>query len=283
MRRQDPSNTSAPEGDARFELGAAKRLRILVDDAPDFIEILDSDGTIRYISPAITRVGGYLPAEVVGHHFKEFVHIDDLAKAMAALDRVLRIRELVQVTTRYRHKDGSWRIVENLGRNYLDDPEIRGIVVHTRDVTRHVQTELELEETEERYRSVVSAMAEGVVLQDLSGAIVTCNRSAEHILGLTIDQLRGVTSMDPRWQAIHEDGSPFPRGYSPGHGDAAHRRAAVRHNDGHSEAGRNAHLALHQHAADHQAGRIHTARGRRVVSRYHRAEARRRRLASFSQ
>ena len=129
---------------------------------------------------------------------------------MAAFDRSLRTRDLVQVTTRYRHKDGSWRIVENVGRNYLDEPQIGGIVVHTRDVTKHVQIEHDLEETEQRYHSLVSAMAEGVVLQDLSGAIVTCNRSAEHILGLSLDQLRGVTSADSRWRAIHEDGSPFP-------------------------------------------------------------------------
>jgi diguanylate cyclase (GGDEF)-like protein/PAS domain S-box-containing protein len=101
-------------------------------------------------------------------------------------------------------------VVENLGRNYLEEPGIRGIVVHTRDITRHVQVEGELEETEQRYRSLVSAMAEGVVLQDSSGAIVMCNRSAEHILGLSNDELRGTSPLDSRWHAIHEDGSPFP-------------------------------------------------------------------------
>ena len=223
MGPQDKRKTSAPasaapKSDLPPQAGAPdavaskgdKRLRTLVDDAPDFIEILDRSGIIRYISPAITRLGGYRPEEVVGRHFKEFVHIDDLAKAMAAFDRSLNTHDLVQVTTQYRHKDGSWRIVENLGRNHLDDPQIGGVVVHTRDVTRHVKMEHELEETEQRYRSLVSAMAEGVVLQDQSGAIVTCNRSAERILGLDLDQLRGVTSVDSRWRAIHEDGSPFP-------------------------------------------------------------------------
>jgi len=187
-----------------------KRLRALVDDAPDFIEILDPDATIKYISPAITRLAGYRPEELIGQSALSFVHPDDLAKAVAALDRALHTPELVQVTLRYRHKNGSWRVVEKLGRNYLHEPAIAGILVHTRDVTRHVQIEDALQETEQRYRSLVSAMAEGVVLQDAQGAIITCNRSAERILGLTIEQLRGVTSIDPRWHTIHEDGSPFP-------------------------------------------------------------------------
>ena len=72
------------------------------------------------------------------------------------------------------------------------------------------EKEESLQESEERYRSVVDTMAEGVVFQGADGTIYTCNRSAEKILGLTINQMAGRTSLDPRWYAIHEDGSPFP-------------------------------------------------------------------------
>ena len=48
------------------------------------------------------------------------------------------------------------------------------------------------------------------MLQDSSGAILSCNSSAERILGLSSDQMMGRSSVDPRWNAIHEDGSPFP-------------------------------------------------------------------------
>ena len=58
--------------------------------------------------------------------------------------------------------------------------------------------------------TVFEAMAEGVVVQSQAGTILACNSSAERILGLTADQLRGRTSMDPRWRAVHHDGSPFP-------------------------------------------------------------------------
>lgn len=58
--------------------------------------------------------------------------------------------------------------------------------------------------------AVFEAMAEGVVVQDHSGTILACNSSAERILGLSADQMRGRTSMDPRWRSVHEDGSPFP-------------------------------------------------------------------------
>ncbi len=67
-----------------------------------------------------------------------------------------------------------------------------------------------LQEQAERYQSVIAAMIEGVVVQLADGSIVESNESAERILGLTRDQMMGRTSMDARWYAIHEDGSPFP-------------------------------------------------------------------------
>jgi PAS domain S-box-containing protein len=53
-------------------------------------------------------------------------------------------------------------------------------------------------------------MAEGIVVQDATGAILSSNAAARDVLGLTEDQLHGRTSLDPRWRAVREDGSPFP-------------------------------------------------------------------------
>jgi PAS domain S-box-containing protein len=67
-----------------------------------------------------------------------------------------------------------------------------------------------LRESEEQYRSLFAAMAEGAVLQAADGTIVAWNTSAERILGLTADQMAGRASLDPLWRSVHEDGSPFP-------------------------------------------------------------------------
>lgn len=77
-------------------------------------------------------------------------------------------------------------------------------------IERFHRMNIKLEESEELYRSILTAMSEGIVIQDRSGQIITANESAEKILGLTIDQMAGRTSIDPRWKAIHEDGSVFP-------------------------------------------------------------------------
>ena len=63
---------------------------------------------------------------------------------------------------------------------------------------------------EDRYRSVVNVMTEGMVLQTAEGTIVECNEQATRILGQTRNQILGRTSRDPHWRAVREDGNPFP-------------------------------------------------------------------------
>ncbi|MDJ0736941.1 MAG: PAS domain S-box protein [Nostocaceae cyanobacterium] len=92
-----------------------------------------------------------------------------------------------------------------------------GIAIQQSELYQHLQAELierkqaeeALRESEERYRSVIAIMQEGIVLHDADGSISACNASAERILGISVDEILGRKSVDQRWRAIHEDGSPF--------------------------------------------------------------------------
>ncbi|MBC7871590.1 MAG: PAS domain-containing protein [Chitinophagaceae bacterium] len=75
---------------------------------------------------------------------------------------------------------------------------------------RHSLLEEELRKSEGRYRTVISAMSEGVVVHDITGSIVACNASAERILGLSADQIMERKVVDSRWRTIQEDRSDLP-------------------------------------------------------------------------
>ena len=69
---------------------------------------------------------------------------------------------------------------------------------------------IELEESKSEIEGLLAVLQEGFVYQDLNGAILKCNKSAEKILGLSYDQMIGKKSVDPSWKSINEDGSDFP-------------------------------------------------------------------------
>jgi PAS domain S-box-containing protein len=78
------------------------------------------------------------------------------------------------------------------------------------DLAERKRVEEELRESEEKHRTLFETMAQGAVYQDADGSIISANPAAERILGLSIEQMQGRTSVDPRWKAVHEDGSDFP-------------------------------------------------------------------------
>ena len=145
--------------------------------------------------------------------WENLVHPDDIKQVYQKVEQHF-CGETEQFITEYRLqcKDGTYKWI--LARAKVierceNGQPLRMIGTNT-DITERKVMEEALRESEERYRSLISTMAEGIVLQQTDGKITACNESAERILGLTADQMMGRSSIDPRWQAIHEDGSPFP-------------------------------------------------------------------------
>jgi len=80
------------------------------------------------------------------------------------------------------------------------------VVVSFSDVS---ETQREVREQDAIYQTVFSSLTEGIVIHEADGSIRTANAAAEHVLGLSIDQMTGREATDPRWRLIHPDGSPI--------------------------------------------------------------------------
>ncbi len=68
----------------------------------------------------------------------------------------------------------------------------------------------DIEQEEGRFRALFESMTQGVVYQDAGGQITAANPAAQELLGLSLDELRGRASPDPRWRATDEQGRDFP-------------------------------------------------------------------------
>lgn len=78
------------------------------------------------------------------------------------------------------------------------------------EIAERRRVEAVLGESEARARTLLESLHVGVVLQGPRAAVITANRAALDLLGLSADQLLGKTSFDLDWNVIHEDGTPFP-------------------------------------------------------------------------
>ena len=90
----------------------------------------------------------------------------------------------------------------------FEDQEIE--IAEAEDITERKQAEMRLKDSEEKHRRLFETMSQGVIYQAADGSIISANPAAEHMLGLSQDQMQGKTSMDPRWKMIMEDESKVP-------------------------------------------------------------------------
>lgn len=118
----------------------------LIEGALDLILVVDADGVKRFVSPSAERTLGWRPDELVGRTSLELVHPDDRAAAIEVFRRCAAAPGArASVEFRHLHRDGSWRHLEAVGHNLLDDPHVRGIIGSARDVTDRVRGESERE------------------------------------------------------------------------------------------------------------------------------------------
>ena len=137
-----------------------ERFRRLVEHSSDVVSIVDSAGVFQYLSPAARHVFGYDPDDLVGDVGFDYVHPDDLDRTVETfLEAVADPAYRPVITFRFAHPEKGWVVLENTGRNLIDDPVVEGFVINSHDVTDRVERATELERQRDRlaeFANVVS-------------------------------------------------------------------------------------------------------------------------------
>jgi PAS domain S-box-containing protein len=196
-----------------------ERFQLVVQGSQD--GLWDWDPTIDevYYSPRYKAMLGYADDEFPNRReeWARRIHPEDQDRVRAELQAEDEGHESLSWTEfRMRHKDGSYRWIRSRAFILRDAAgRVRRKAGSFEDITDRKTAEEALRQSEERYRSVIAAMQDGIVLVNADGSIRECNAAAERILGLSAGQIMGRTPHDPRWRAILEDGSPVPSDTNP--------------------------------------------------------------------
>ena len=123
------------------------RFGSLIQHASDVVTVTDHNGQVIFQSPSVKRVLGYRRDELMGTSLEDLVHEDDRTAAREMMQAVAAndSDQPVAVRFRWRHSDGSWRDMEAILTNLLQDPTVAGVVLNARDVTEQVRLQGELE------------------------------------------------------------------------------------------------------------------------------------------
>src|SRR5690242_1400273 len=106
----------------------------------DLVALLEADGMIRYASPSFQRILGYAPTALQGTSAHVHVHPEDVERVQAAFAAAMQADDgtLVSLHCRYRHADGSWRVLQMTGSSHLANPDIHGFTITGHDITERL-------------------------------------------------------------------------------------------------------------------------------------------------
>ena len=193
------------------ELTAADRDRFF-SLSLDMLCISSGDGYFKWLNPAFAQTLGWSIDELLTRPYVEFVHPDDLAATIREVERQVTAGEKVfRFENRYRHKDGSWRV---LAWNSVPEGDLMYAVA--RDVTERNKLERALQETnaeleqrvsartaalsseiaerrkaEHKFRGILEAAPDAMIIVDETGRILLANQRVEGVFGYTSEELLG--------------------------------------------------------------------------------------------
>ncbi len=169
-----------------------ERFHALLDKSSDGIAVINADGTFSYEGPVNDRILGYTADDTVLTSIFDTIHPDDQSSLSEDFARLIKKSgDTITGTYRARHKDGSWRTIEAVARNLMDDPIVKGIVVNFRDVTERQQAEEAVKASEQKFREIFNNVNDEIMYIDSAGNVINVNRRVEDIFGYEPQEVIG--------------------------------------------------------------------------------------------
>ncbi|BEP16425.1 hypothetical protein acdb102_47360 [Acidothermaceae bacterium B102] len=167
--------------------------RSLVQNSSDVLTVVDPEGVVRYQSPAMTRVFGHDPATLVGSAFSYLMKPTDAARLEALMVEARATpRATYTMELALWHREGRWCDTETTVTSLVDDKDIRGLVLNTRDISERKRLEDAL--THQAFHDTLTGLANRALFQDRVGHALRAARAQATVavLFLDLDGFKGV-------------------------------------------------------------------------------------------
>jgi two-component system, sporulation sensor kinase A len=161
-----------------------KQYKLITENSIDIISKYDSNINLLYISDSCLTLTGYRPEELVGKSVFEYCHPDDIGDIFLYHQNMLNLTEVHRLCYRIKRKDRKIIWLETTAKGIFDDKgNLTEVLAFSRDITARKQDELQIKESEERYKSLFENHPDMTFSMDLDGYYTSINQSFQILMG----------------------------------------------------------------------------------------------------
>ncbi|HVE98278.1 MAG TPA: EAL domain-containing protein [Mycobacteriales bacterium] len=173
-----------------------ERFRSIVQGSSDVITICAADGTVMFQSQAEKALLGYSPGSLMRSDVTSFIHPDDRDRVLRQYAKALEEPDGTEVyECRVGTASGEWRDIESVVSNRLGDPNIRGVVINSRDITDRKQLERRL--AHQSLHDPLTGLPNRALFRDrVHHALALQNRESGRRLGVLFIDLDGFAAIN---------------------------------------------------------------------------------------
>jgi PAS domain S-box-containing protein len=172
---------------------ATNRLRLITENMQDMLLLTDTNLVCTYASASHKWILGYEPKEMVGKPVYDFVHPDDLPKAMKAAEKAFKDTSGGKMEVRVRRADGSYILSEGIGKILKNESgQVIGTVLTSRDITKRKKIEQALS----FQARLLNSVGQAIIATDMNRKIIYWNHAAEQLYGCSEAEMLGHSIME---------------------------------------------------------------------------------------
>ena len=158
--------------------------------SPDMLSVVSTEGCFLQLNPAWESSLGYSTEELMGKPFLDFVHPDDVESTLNEFRKELEGSETINFVSRFRCRDGSYKLLEWRGKLSDDKKQVFSIA---RDISDRIETKEMLFEREEKFRQIFENVQDVYLHADQDGIIVEVSPSVKRFFHYTREELMGTS------------------------------------------------------------------------------------------
>nr|MBC8230297.1 PAS domain S-box protein [bacterium] len=190
---------------------AEEKYAAVIDAMPDALIVLDTNGVILSVNPALTKMLGWKPEERVGKSFDEFgesIKAEDIERFMELLGKLIETGHVEPIETVLRAKDGR-EVPTSVTYSLIKDAEgnPQNIIASLRDISETKKLISELEESKNILDSIFNSTIDSIAIVNLDGVITEISQSSLERSGYSKEEITGRVAT---FLISEEDRAKFP-------------------------------------------------------------------------